>query len=554
MPAIRAFRRKQAASLRNGWRIFREQHIFKVTFIFGFALMCEFGLWVLFRDGFRYLQSIGGIAGIITARLFSLFFLGMGLMLVMSAVITSYSTLYRSQEVPFLLVRPLPTSQIVLYKFAESTYFSTWAFVFIIVPFVGAYAAHERLSPLFAIWTVLFSAPFLVVCSGIGTAVIVAAVRWYPRRFGLKPVVALFAGLIVWAAVRIAGEAASVEDAQFTLSTLVPGLRLASNPLLPSTWMAEGILAMSRAQWLRGAMLLASLTASALVVSAVVEWAGSRTFRAAWEQLETGGGRRARSSAVFRRLDAALRFLTGDLRAMIMKDVRTFFRDPMQWSQGLIFFGLLGMYFANLRSFHYDTYGAQWRNMVSFLNIFSVSAVLCSLGARFIYPQLSLEGQGFWLLGLSPTSMRRVVLAKLALAGFVTVTVSLLLIALSTAMLRMDAIVRNVSLLLIASVALAVTCLSTGLGALFLDLRQRNPAAIVGGFGGTVNLVVSLTFMLATIIPFGLVFHMRVGGIVGETTFARGLGYCLAWLAALTALAVFVPVALGIRALNRRDY
>jgi hypothetical protein len=75
----------------------------------------------------------------------------------------------------------------------------------------------------------------------------------------------------------------------------------------------------------------------------------------------------------------------------------------------------LALYYANLRSFHYHLLPETWRNTVAFLNVFSVAAVMCSLGSRFIYPQLSLEGQGFWIIGMAPTSMTKVLVTKFAL-------------------------------------------------------------------------------------------------------------------------------------------
>jgi len=41
-----------------------------------------------------------------------------------------------------------------------------------------------------------------------------------------------------------------------------------------------------------------------------------------------------------------------------------------------------------------------------------LSAVMCSVGARFVYPQLSLEGHGFWIVGMSPVTMGRVLFSK----------------------------------------------------------------------------------------------------------------------------------------------
>ena len=50
-------------------------------------------------------------------------------------------------------------------------------------------------------------------------------------------------------------------------------------------------------------------------------------------------------------------------------------RDPAQWSQFLIFFGLLAFYFANIRRLSYDGQTPYWRNLVSFLNL-AVTALL----------------------------------------------------------------------------------------------------------------------------------------------------------------------------------
>jgi ABC-2 type transport system permease protein len=249
-----------------------------------------------------------------------------------------------------------------------------------------------------------------------------------------------------------------------------------------------------------------------------------------------------------------LGFLPHDIRALVMKDIRTFFRDPVQWSQALIFFGLLGIYFTNLRSFNYHVKIEYWRNMLGFLNVFSVSAVMCSLSARFAYPQLSLEGQGFWIVGLSPTTMKRVLMTKFCAAAVSMTAIGVILVLLSCGMLNMPWIGRAVALLLISAISLAVSGLSTGLGAVFLDLRQTNPSAIVSGFGGTLNLVIGLGFMLAAILPFSLIFHLQQAMNLAAPQVRAGLLWSALWLAVITALTTAVPLWLGVRSLDRRDY
>ena len=85
------------------------------------------------------------------------------------------------------------------------------------------------------------------------------------------------------------------------------------------------------------------------------------------------GRQPARKPAGLAWIDRALGRVTGllpaPMRLLMIKDLRLFRRDPAQWSQILIFFGLLALYFINVRQFSYDIYYAGWINMVSFLNL-----------------------------------------------------------------------------------------------------------------------------------------------------------------------------------------
>src|SRR5690606_32217839 len=105
---------------------------------------------------------------------------------------------------------------------------------------------------------------------------------------------------------------------------------------------------------------------------------------------------------------AVLALFPSQLRLLLMKDWKLLRRDPVQWSQFLIFFGLLALYFLNVDRFsnpQRDISRVTWINMVSFLNLAVVGLILSTFTTRFIYPMLSLEGQCFWILGLMP--MRR---------------------------------------------------------------------------------------------------------------------------------------------------
>ncbi len=555
MSATRALIVKTHRSWINGWRIVRGQSVFKLTFVGAFALAFEIGLGMLFYDGFRFLNAFGGAGTLLIGRLFSLFFLGIGAMLVVSSIVTAYSTIFRSDEIRFLLARPFSITEVVLYKLTEAAGLSSWAFFFVIVPFITAYTVFEKTTLWLPIWTLLFSVPFLFLFSTLGAIVVLVLVRWVPRgrivlRIGIP--VAAAVGYALWrVSKQVEIDTASV---QFNIAKLVPGLRLASAPLMPSWWTAEGITSLSRGHWLRGAMMWGLSVTTAAVVVMLFEWLARHWYYDAWQKVVAGGGDARRKPLLFDGMHKRLGRLGHDTRGIVMKDIRIFCRDAQQWSQALVFFGLLGLYFANLRAFNYHALPMAWRSAITFLNIFSVSAVLCSLGSRFVYPQLSLEGHGFWLLGLAPTTMRRILRVKFLTAAAAMVSISIALVALSTGMLKASIAIRVTAILLTGAVSLAVSALSTGLGAVFLDLDQRNPAAIVSGFGGTLNLVLSLGFMLVILLPFAALFHLHNIATIDDRLLAIGMAWCLPLAAALTAATVFLPLHLGLRSLERRDF
>lgn len=408
---------------------------------------------------------------------------------------------------------------------------------------------------MFVVWTLLLSVPFLFLCCGIGSVLVLIFVRWVPRGPVLRiaGAVAAIAGVaLLYVSLRFGGDGGDAP--QFRLSRIIPGLRLAGNPLVPGYWFSEGIMSLTRGQWARGGMLACALPSSALLMFMVFEWVGTAVFYECWQLATSGSGRRAHGSRAFVVADRALGFLPRDMRAMLMKDLRGFFRDPVQWSQALIFFGLLAMYFAHLRSFNYHELGDGWRTAMVFLNLFSVASVMCSMAARFSYPQLSLEGHGFWILGLSPASMRRILLTKFAGSAVGLVSVSVGLTLLSSVMLGTEPGMRTTLLFIAAAVALALSGMSNGLGAAFIDLRERNPAAIVSGFGGTLNLVMSLAFMLAVILPFGMLYFLRATEELGLRAFRAGLAVSSVWLVLVTLAATVVPLAAGYRSLRTRDF
>jgi len=92
-----------------------------------------------------------------------------------------------------------------------------------------------------------------------------------------------------------------------------------------------------------------------------------------------------------------------------------------------------------------------------------------------------------------------------------------------------------------------LTGLSVGLGVLYPNLKEANPSKIVSGFGGTLCLVLSFLYILASVLLLAVGtagFQGRHLWIVGSIVLFSGLSLLVGWL----------PMQLGLRRLERMEF
>ncbi|MCE9518607.1 MAG: hypothetical protein K8R87_03440, partial [Verrucomicrobia bacterium] len=187
------------------------------------------------------------------------------------------------------------------------------------------------------------------------------------------------------------------------------------------------------------------------------------------------------------------------IRALAAKDAHTFLRDPTQWGQCLLIFGLLFIYTSNLRNLGYNYADPFWTTVISYLNLMVCSLSMSTLTTRFVFPQFSLEGRRFWIVGLTPFPLTRILHQKLWTNWLATTPLTTLLIVISSISLRLPA---HRAIFFISSMALlsiGLNALALSLGALIPNFRETNSAKIVSGFGGTLCLILSFFYIIGSI-------------------------------------------------------
>ncbi len=546
--------------VRNAVRSFRRHSRLKVAFVALFGLAFWGSLFGVFHHSFNFfMRSFPEFVPPITAYLFALFFMSLLVMLTLSNGIISYGNLYRSDETAYLLTTPLGPGSIFTTKFLESLVFSSWAMMFLAAPLIVAYGVAVGARLWFYPVALAFFLPFIAIAGAIGTiaAILITSLAPHSKKQLLALLAVLGAGVAALPLVKlISWFKTSRDDAEVWVQGVFSKLTWCRNPLLPSVWASEGILGSSQGE-AAGALFYFLVLSSNAAFAVMLAYAlASRSYFASWSRAQSASSaKRRRSGAVIDLLaGTALGLLRKSTRLLIVKDLKTFLRDPMQWSQFLIFFGLLAVYILNLRNFAYNLRDPYWRNAVSFLNLAATSLTLATLTSRFIFPLLSLEGKRFWLLGLLPLRRRSIVLGKFLFAFGGALIVSEVLIIISDYMLKIPAGMAWLHVLLLLMICSGLAGSSVGLGAAFPDMREDNPSKIVSGFGGTLNLVVSLVFIAAMVTIFAVPSHLYfVRQDVSLPRFRTWLIQGTVAATALTAVATILPLALGIRAFKKME-
>ena len=189
--------------------------------------------------------------------------------------------------------------------------------------------------------------------------------------------------------------------------------------------------------------------------------------------------------------------------------------------------------------------------------------ILSTFTSRFIFPLLSLEGRNFWVLGLLPVGREQILWGKFAFSVGISLVATEGLVFLSDLMLGMSPVMIALHVGMVAVLCLGLSGISVGLGARLPNLRETDPSKIAVGFGGTLNLLVSLVFIFAIVTALAVPCHLYFLGQEYPDTTALALSHAgfrfwliVAILVSLVigAVGTIVPLRIGIKAFQRMEF
>lgn len=511
------------------------------------------GVYALAYRGIRFIYDTAGLGPFLLSRLWFLMLFVIMIMLAISQLASTYSTLVRPPETRFWMVLPVSARTLCRAKWMESGFYSAWAAVLLALPLLVAYFAVLQQAPWLVVGIVgAWLIPLVGIVTALATAALLVWLRWLGTvriRRELLPIGFVLAGsLLFWVLGERSHEQPQQEAWFLALQELLPRMRVAMSMWSPSSWVATALDAGLNSRWVEAGFFTLLLWTTAFVCWRLLDHLAALVLFPVLRQ--HAQSTEAVSAHVTAKTGPFLVrwWMRRPFFATLTKDVLLVLRDPMQWSQAMVFFGLLGAYFANIHRLAEYSVEPSWRVGIASLNLACSLLVFGSLAVRFVFPQMSLEGRSLWLLRIVGHGMRQLLVSKLCLYGTAGVLVTEVLLVISSSRLGVPIMIRWWLVGVGAVSSLTIVGLTVGLGALWIQPTAQDAARVVSSSYGALTLVFVLGY---------------VGCVVAALVAVWGVGLrhpstAEVWLASLGLLALslvtgLLPIRMGLAKLTQLE-
>ncbi len=516
------------------------------------------GSYFLFHRGAEFLLKQGEIGSLLLHRMFYLGWSIILYLLIISNIITSFSTLYRSREISYLMTLPVTHLGIFRIRFWENLLYSSWALLILGFPLTLAYGKMQGLTPADLALVVLVGLlPFLIIATATGLLIVLVMV-WLSRWFRMRVIVSMVLGfsmILLWAYFKVSQSELPVlgDVGNFrAIDRYILNLSRAPFPMIPSQWFSELVKMLASGNWRELAFYWGLLTTTALAMMEISGHVAKKLYFTTYQIMEGGGKRKERtgpapSSLTYRRFQ----WIPAAVRGVVMKDTLQFIRTPQQWIQFLLFGFFIGIYLVNLSrvDIKINLMLPFWRNLVYVFNFGFSGYILAALTVRFVFPLISLEGRGFWIIRTAPFPLGRLFWEKFWMSFIVFFTLAQIVALVSNHYLQQGLAVSLLSTLFLMLMSATLISISLGLGAVYAQFHEQNPMKISSGAGGIINIVVSLFYvglMVAALV--GIIFFREQPDSGSKITLIT------IFVILLNTLFIYLPLKWGYRSLMQYSH
>ena len=546
-------------TFRNSTSSHREKgRALRLILVGGISIMFLAGIFAISLRVLIYFKSIEDLGDLLAFKLLSMILITLFSLMIFSSILTILSKLYLSKDL--FLVHSMPVSSYEIFgaRWFETTLDSSWMVIVFTFPVFVAYGIVNQAGWIFYAMIIANILALSFIASAISSILVLLAAVTLPanRIRSIFLFLGLFLFMILFILFRLIRPERLVNPETFaSVLIYLQTLQTPASPFLPSTWAYESMKA-TLAGNLGNSLFNAGLSWSFAIALAflTIILADSIYFRG-FSRAQVAAARLFRGKPAFKLMG---RWLSGPIRALASKEIRTFFRDQTQWSQIFLVGALIVIYVYNFKVLPLEKAPMRTiylQNLLSFLNMGLAAFVLTALSARFTYPAISCESEAFWIIRSAPINLKRFLWVKFMVYFIPLLILTEILIVATNIFLQVTTFMMVLSVITIGFVVPGVVAIGIGLGAAYPDFKIENPVQSVTSFGGLIFMILSAAFIMAVIVlEAGPVYNLFMANLTRRSlTFLEWIWTVGSFTAAfiISILAIILPMRFGARRLAR---
>ena len=548
-PRILSLKNRSFSGGKKGW-------LGKFLFLAVIGLLFWGGIFAVTLRVLGYFKSIAELGDILSFKLLSMVLLTFLSLLFFSSVLTSLSKLYLSRDLPLVHSMPVASYKIIIARWIESTFDSSWMVIVYTLPVFISYGIVYNAGPFFYLNTISILLSLSIVASGLSAILVLIAVFIVPanRIRSIFILIGLGFFIVLFFAFRFLRPERLVDPEVFaTALVYLKSLKTPAPPYLPSTWAFDSIKAILSNQFADGLFHTGLLWSCAGLIVFLIIIVADRLYFDGLSKAQSSQGRISRYNIFNRRF---LSFLSRPVKALAEKEIKIFFRDQTQWTQLFLIGALVVIYIYNFSALPLEKAPIQTvylQNLLSFLNMGLAGFVLTAVTARFVYPAISSEGGAFWLVKSAPMPLKNYLWIKFFIYFIPLLGLTEVLIVATNIMLKVTPFMMILSSITVLFIVPGIVSMGIGLGAAYPDFKSENPAQTVTSFGGLIFMMVCAGYIgLVIVLEAGPVYNIFMAGIKEQAITVFGWIWIIGsfiLVFVLNILAVVLPMSFGAKKL-----
>jgi len=478
-------------------------------------------------------------------------------------MIVCYATLYRSEEVNFLMAMPVSHAKIFLIKFVDNFFYSSTTLSLVGLAVLLGYGSYFSLPWYYYFFTIfLVLLPFMLIAGIIAVVTLmllikIAArigVRWLLGTIIVGYLAAIYTYFKVTNPVQLVSEVMKhYPDVNEYFGYLDPPFVR----YLPNHWVTEFLYWSTNGDYSRAIPYLSLLFLTMVGLIVLGGLMAHRYYYQSWLAASDMQAMRGPATSRFRLRFLEFggkSFLSPQTNAFLKRDIWLFLREPSQWLHLLLMLILLCIFLISIGALDLKI-NQPLMQAVSFLVIFLFNGFLiASIALRFVFPSVSLEGEAFWAVRSAPVSMNKLYWHKFTWAFFLVLIVAEGLTVSSVSLVRNDVVLLSAAAICMGFIALSLTSLNMGAGTYFAGFNEKNPIRVASSQGASLTFLASMAYLTTVvavlIMPLNRFFEVK---LLQGTSLASGMYTPVVIVGLLSMLVFALSTSIGIRAM-KRDY